>query len=201
LFFYFVCLQSPSLFADAFVTKESKRSALPFHSALHQQKLLSFGRRCSVSDDSIDGGDDGIINEQTFGPAKEVLDGDNLTDRFKYKVHALMGNFDPPVAEQDNERENGNILNAMLKFPVDYTFNIVGRTDGRVEQQELFVQQVKDCVLKGSGEVDLDAFIVKVTPRGENFTKVSVDFNVDSAAIIASIYEEFEKLDMVVMQF
>ena len=70
-----------------------------------------------------------------------------------------------------------------------------------MEQQELFVQQVKDCVLKGSGEVDLDAFIVKVTPRGENFTKVSVDFNVDSAAIIASIYEEFEKLDMVVMQF
>ena len=36
--------------------------------------------------------------------------GSDLTDRFKYKVNALMGNFDPQTGV-DDERQDGNILN------------------------------------------------------------------------------------------
>ena len=39
------------------------------------------------------------------------------SDRFKYKVNALMGVFDPVNPESDNDRCTGNILSAMLKFP------------------------------------------------------------------------------------
>jgi hypothetical protein len=35
--------------------------------------------------------------------------GSNLTNRFKYKMHALMGTFDPKTGE-DDERQGGNIL-------------------------------------------------------------------------------------------
>jgi hypothetical protein len=36
--------------------------------------------------------------------------GSNLTDRFKYKVHALMGDYDPQDGV-DDERQDGGILN------------------------------------------------------------------------------------------
>jgi hypothetical protein len=36
--------------------------------------------------------------------------GSDLTDRFKYKVHALMGTYNPQ-AGTDDERQDGNILN------------------------------------------------------------------------------------------
>ena len=71
--------------------------------------------------------------------------GSDLTDRFKYKVNALMGKYDPPPSAAastgdgeggegggDTERDGqGNILNAMLKFPTRYAFHAVGRIGDR----------------------------------------------------------------------
>ena len=78
---------------------------------------------------SIPAGDD---EGPIFSEATVKIDdgGSDLNDRFKYKVNALMGTYDPQNTEIDNESHNGNILNAMLNFPTDYTFNIVGKTSG-----------------------------------------------------------------------
>lgn len=124
--------------------------------------------------------------------------GSNLTDRFKYKVNALMGTFDPP-AELDNENETGHILNAMLQFPVTYSFNVVGRTSGDEEKKDVFVEQVKAAVTSISGP-DQDMSLC-ITPRGKSFTKVVIQANVESAVMITNIYKELELLAMSVMQF
>ena len=41
--------------------------------------------------------------------------GSDLTNRFEFKVNALMGTFDPKSGE-DDERQEGNILNGKLKI-------------------------------------------------------------------------------------
>jgi putative lipoic acid-binding regulatory protein len=124
--------------------------------------------------------------------------GSNLTDRFKYKVHALMGTYDPP-AEKDNENETGHILNAMLEFPVTYSFNVVGRTSGDDAKKDIFVEQVKAAVTSVSGPDE--NMSLRIMPRGKSFTKVVIQANVESAAMITSIYKELEQLEMSVMQF
>lgn len=126
--------------------------------------------------------------------------GSNLTDRFKYKVNALMGVFDPPDAAADTENENGNILNAMLKFPVEYAFNAVGRTSGDPQIQQYFVDQVKEVVMSRTGETE-ERLATRVTPRGSRFTKVTIQAEVQSASMIAKIYEELSELELCVMQF
>lgn len=123
--------------------------------------------------------------------------GSNLTDRFKYKVNALMGVFDPPSPSVDTEKECGNILAAMLKFPIRYSFNVVGKTE-TADEKEDFVQQVQQLVTALSGDEDI---VSHVTPRGSKFTKITVEAQVDSAAIITSIYKELEHVERIVMQF
>ena len=55
--------------------------------------------------------DDSDDSEPIFETTVRIDDrGSNLDDRFKYKVHALMGTYDPQ-AGTDDERQDGNILN------------------------------------------------------------------------------------------
>lgn len=128
-------------------------------------------------------------------PANQSAFEDDVPDRFKYKVHALMGTFSPP-AEVDNENENGNILNAMLTFPVWYSFHVVGKTFPDRESE--FVEQVKAVVGDVAGKDDLR---LSVTPRGSKFTKVTIEAEVHSAQMITAIYSGLEGLEMSVMQF
>jgi hypothetical protein len=56
-------------------------------------------------------GEDSDDSEPIFETTVRIDDGgSNLTDRFKYKVNALMGTFDPQT-DNDDERQDGNILN------------------------------------------------------------------------------------------
>ena len=125
---------------------------------------------------------------------------DDLSNRFKYKVQALMGAFDPADATVDNENHNGNILNAMLLFPVPYTFNAVGKTQGDQENMKTFVSQVESIVLQETGELQ-DRISTQITPRGSKFTKIAVSVEVQSGDMIAAIYAALEQLEMSVMQF
>ncbi|GKY97452.1 hypothetical protein MPSEU_000703700 [Mayamaea pseudoterrestris] len=144
--------------------------------------------------ESMNNEEDDILFESTV---KIDDHGSDLTDRFKYKVNALMGVFDPPT-ETDNERTEGNILNAMLNFPVYYSFNVVGRTNSNEAEKDVFVEAVKAIVKRNSGKEDVTC---SITPRGNNFTKVTVEAKVESTAIITSIYKELETLDQAVMRF
>ena len=120
---------------------------------------------------------------------------DGLTDRFKYKVHALMGDYDV-VNGEDTDKEGGNILNAMLEFPTVHMFTAIGKTVDGPESVNEFVQKVKDIVADTSGQ---DGFECKVTPRGKKFTKVSVSVMVESPSVINSIYDSLT--DVTVMRF
>ena len=144
--------------------------------------------------------EDDIIEQEITSTVRIDDGGSDLTDRFKYKVNALMGAFDPADETADNEQQSGNILNAMLKFPVKYTFNVVGKTEGVSSLEEEFVEKVKAIVTEGSGDSE-NSILCKVTPRTKNFTKVTVQAQVDSSAIITAIYQELQKLELSVMHF
>lgn len=103
-----------------------------------------------------------------------------------------MGVFDPP-SDQDNERVSGHILNAMVAFPVRYTFHVVGRGDSAA-----FVGAVRAVVERATGD---DEVVLKVTPRGAKFTKVLVEARVQSSNMVTSVYEQLEALEQVVMKF
>jgi hypothetical protein len=65
-----------------------------------------------MSQDDESSNDDDDESEQPIVETTVRIDdgGSNLTNRFKYKMHALMGTFDPKTGE-DDERQGGNILN------------------------------------------------------------------------------------------
>jgi putative lipoic acid-binding regulatory protein len=122
----------------------------------------------------------------------------DLTDRFKYKVNALMGVFDPENGV-DNERQDGNILNAMLQFPTEFTFTAVGRTNGEDELMKLYTKQVEDIIRNQSNNES--SLQCQSAPRGNAFTRVSVKVEIESSALINTIYEELDKLEMTVFKY
>lgn len=108
-----------------------------------------------------------------------------------------MGTYDPQG--DDDENQEGNILNALLVFPVRYSFNIVGKTSGDEALVEKFVEEVKLIVLESTD--DTDGIECLITPRTKNFTKVTVEAKVESAAMIRTIYDSLEALELAVMRF
>ncbi|KAL7451700.1 hypothetical protein ACHAWC_005641 [Mediolabrus comicus] len=128
--------------------------------------------------------------------------GSDLTDRFKYKVHALMGTYDPEPGK-DNENQSGNILGALLQFPTQYTFSVVGRNiedEDSSSVGDIYANEVKAVIESALGETEME-MEMRVTPRGKKFTKVSVSVSVESAAMITSIYEDLGQLESTVMKF
>ena len=109
-----------------------------------------------------------------------------------------MGVFDPQEGE-DDERQQGNIMNAILNFPVKYSFNVVGRTGGDDAVVQQFVEQVKQVVVKETG--NQDGIQCQITPRSKNFTKLTIQANVENASMIAATYDGIEALEMTVMRF
>lgn len=87
---------------------------------------------------------------------------------------------------------------AMLNFPVKYTFVIVGKTNGDAALRESYVDEVKRIV---SGTSGVEGIKCEITPRGKTFTKVQVEVEVQSAAMINSIYDDLGKLEVTVMKF
>mmetsp|Transcript_18464 Transcript_18464/g.31226 ORF Transcript_18464/g.31226 Transcript_18464/m.31226 type:complete len:194 (-) Transcript_18464:84-665(-) len=139
--------------------------------------------------------------ETMISPASVTMDdgGSDLTDRFKYKVHALMGTYDLPEGKVDDENQTGNILGQLLQFPTEYTFTVVGKkaeTEDPCDNYERKVRAVVESALGEAASIEM-----RVTPRGKRFTKVSLKVTVESAAIIAAIYEELGALDATVMKF
>ena len=127
--------------------------------------------------------------------------GSDLTDRFKYKVQALMGNFDPADTTKDTEKHSGNILSAVMSFPTTYTFHAVGRKDSDDESNE-FAETVQRVIREGAGlRDDDDRPEVSIVPRGSKFVKVSVTVTVETGAMVTEIYEQLGALPECVMQF
>ena len=125
--------------------------------------------------------------------------GSDLTDRFKYKMQALLGNFDPQSGEENTEEETGNIINALTNFPSRFAFTVVGRTSGDHEAKETYVEDVKRIVGDTCG--GFESLECRVTPRGANFVRVTVEVLVESTAVINTIYDELGQMEMTVMRY
>ena len=148
-----------------------------------------------MSDQNMDDEDFPIIGETIV---KMNDGGSDLTDRFKYKVHALMGDYDPATVDTDNENTDGNILSALLNFPTRFSFNSVGRTNGDEAFADAYVGKVKDIVGSNSGDENYSCI---VKPRGKNFTKITVEAMVESSSMITNIYDQLASLEETVMRF
>ncbi len=149
----------------------------------------------------VSGADDDDALPPSIQTIKIDDGGSDLTDRFKYKVQALMGTYDPADASQDTEEAStGNILHAMLHFPTSYSFYVVlGRTPA---EDKVPAQAVLDLGREGAGLSDGDASLeAEVTPRGTKFVKVSVAVTVESGAMIAEIYDRLQAMPQSLMQF
>jgi len=109
-----------------------------------------------------------------------------------------MGTYDPEKSEWDNETKDGNILHAMLTFPTQYAFNIVGRTNGDESTTEMYVEDVKNMVSNTAGDSDIKCSTIS---RGKNFTKITVEATVESAAMITSIYNQLADHELTIMRF
>jgi hypothetical protein len=160
-------------------------------------KLLLSGSHSPECDDDDDAAAADV--EPVYETVIKMDDGgSDLTDRFKYKVNALMGVFDPQTGV-DDEQATGNILNALRKFPLRYTFNCVGKTNGDETEKEAYVNEIKSIVSSLSG--DEEGVEILITPRGKNFTRITLDVTVDSVAIINSVYEALKNNEKTVMQY
>ena len=137
----FACLQAWLLldYISAFAPRLIMVMVIP--SSLSSRHNL-FAKEPNVNNDGESPENDDNINVKTTIKINDG--GSDLTDRFKYKVgennfyinaeiaqnkisnfaphlsqvNALMGVFDPQG--EDTNQQNGNILNAMLSFPVNY---------------------------------------------------------------------------------
>ena len=157
------------------------------------------------------GDDDGISNddkeqeqeEPSTTPSFETTSlriddgGSNLTDRFKYKVHALMGDYDPTEGVADDEDQDGNIMKALVTFPTQHVFDVVGKAAAAADQQE-YADRVKTVVFDTTGDEGIEC---EVVPRGTKFVKVRCKAVVESTTMINAIYDELGKMESTVMKF
>jgi len=141
--------------------------------------------------------------------------GSDLTDRFKHKVHALMGDYDPAEGMADDENQDGNIMRALITFPMLHTFDVVGRVSAEQqtkddendnenenesdnENNDDYAERVKRIVFETTGDEDME---VEVVPRGKKFTKVRCRAMVESTTMINAIYDELGQMESTVMKF
>ena len=116
----------------------------------------------------------------------------------------------------DTERATGSILSALIQFPTLYTFTVVGKTNGNHTLQHEFVAAVQAIVrasTSGSSGSEtsrttatatttaISTTDTQVTPRGNNYVKVTIEAPVESASVITLIYQQLAQLERCVMQF
>jgi hypothetical protein len=108
-----IMLWAPS--AEAFLQPSLSRSA---RAACRFLETENSSRRIPSTFLWMSESDDDTSESQQEGEEEPIVKsvvkfgtgGSDLTDRFKYKVHALMGDYNPQDGV-DNERQDGNILN------------------------------------------------------------------------------------------
>ena len=159
--------------------------------------------------------DDG--NEDPINPSKISSSSSEYqepTDRFKYKVHALMGTYDPAEGEVDDEGQDGNILKAMLTFPTQYVFHVVGRkiqlstndddeddnnnNNNDDDDDDDYASSVRKIIYETTGD---DNIVCEIIPRGKKFIKVQCEAKVESATMINTIYDALGQMESTVMKF
>lgn len=152
----------------------------------------------AAGDDIEDKKDDESDNDEELVSTVRYKD-DGMTDRFKYKVHALMGDYDPTEGMVDNEDQDGNIMKALITFPTQHVFDVVGKIQGDNDSDSSsYADKVRTIVFDTTGDENIHCQII---PRGKKFVKVRCEATVESTTMINTIYEELGAMESTVMKF
>ncbi|GMH69300.1 hypothetical protein TrST_g1122 [Triparma strigata] len=174
----------------------------PGFSTLTVRPGHTFSEALSASAGDDQGGDEGSKDEGSEDDAtcgkktKFVDDGtragpETLTDRFKYSVNALMGNYDPEEGEDSEEAvaDTFAIADALVKekggWPAVFDFVAVGSGE---EFESNCVVAVKEVIPKGA------SFTHEVKNVGTKFTRVSFSRKVEDAKTLSSIYRALDQV-------
>ena len=112
---------------------------------------------------------------------KDTVNNASLPDRFMMAMRAMRGEFSP--SSGDTERDDGQILEAMVDFPADIDLKVVSQSLPAAEQQEL-VRQLGEVV----AALGPSAAAPKVTPRPGDRISIAVTLpKVPSAAALAEL--------------
>ncbi len=116
-----------------------------------------------------------------------------------------MGTYDTPLGIVDDENQTGRIIGAVLNFPTEYTFSVVGKTkltgsnNNKHDGGGDYASNVKlalKSILGPDAKIEL-----RIVPRGLKYTRVSAKVTVENANIISLIYTELGALDGTIMKF
>jgi len=108
-----------------------------------------------------------------------------------------VGTYDPVGV--DDDQQSANIVGALLQFPTSYTFTVVGKNSEENNGDE-YANSIKsklEAILGNDTQIEM-----RVVPRGNKFTKVTITADVESQGMITNIYDELvDSLDATVMKF
>ena len=166
---------------------------IPRNQFANKQSIRPF----AAANDDIDteSADESNDDEEVVSTVRYKDDG--MTDRFKYKVHALMGDYDPTEGMVDNEDQDGNIMKALITFPTQHVFDVVGKIQGE-NDSDCYADEVRSIVFETTGDENIQCEII---PRGKKFVKVRCEATVESTTMINTIYEELGAMESTVMKF
>lgn len=188
--------------SNFFLSETRKNNDVPDRKDYSGYVKKSNGRNGGAEQSS----NDNVVDNNRRVPKYEDND---LSNRFLYKVNALMGTFDPPTNSSDTENEVGNILNAIVKFPSMQTFSVVGKIDDsygpddyRKDVEDVIVATISSATDGASSENKNNEHIeCVVTPRGSKYVKVSLTLNVDSISTMNTIHARLGEMSQTVMRF
>eukprot|EP00592_Proboscia_alata_P011191 CAMPEP_0194365660 /NCGR_PEP_ID=MMETSP0174-20130528/13726_1 /TAXON_ID=216777 /ORGANISM="Proboscia alata, Strain PI-D3" /LENGTH=173 /DNA_ID=CAMNT_0039140481 /DNA_START=284 /DNA_END=805 /DNA_ORIENTATION=- len=146
--------------------------------------------------------DDKDSSDGDCQPPGPLYENNDLTNRFLYKVNALMGTFDPAEDTSDTETESGNIFESLLTFPSMQTFTVVGGISDGSKSSDDYVNDVKEVIMAATeGNKNNEHIDCVVTPRGSKYVKLSLTIMVDSTSVMNTIYDGLGELEQTVMRF
>ena len=109
-----------------------------------------------------------------------------------------MGTYDPVGI--DDDQQTANIVGALLQFPTSYTFTVVGKNseenENNGDEYANSIKSIVESILGNDTQIEM-----RVVPRGNKFTKVTITADVESQGMITNIYDELDSLDATVMKF
>ena len=140
-----------------------------------------FASADELEDPSLASADDMECEARVVTELKDTVNNASLPDRFMMAMRAMRGEFSP--SSGDTERDDGQILEAMVDVPADIDLKVVSQSLPAAEQQEL-VRQLGEVV----AALGPSAAEPKVTPRPGDRISIAVTLpKVPSAAALAEL--------------
>lgn len=115
--------------------------------------------------------------------------------RFDIALSTLRGDMGGKYGEESTERESGQILDSLVRFPAPYTFQIVGKAS------EGFVEDVKICVADVIGRPVVEQDVTVKERKGGKYVSIGITAVMQSAEKVQDVYDALGKDDRVMMKF